>query len=176
MFTWLKKRTQGLQPDSDRMKIYFAADHAGFQLKNLLHVYVRDELGYETEDCGAYEFQEADDYPVFIQKAARAVSRDPDSTRAIILGGSGEGEAMAANRVEGVRAAVYYGGPTEILTLSRTHNNANALSLGARFMSEADAKEAVRLWLTTPFSGEERHARRIHAIDTPELYEPEKDW
>lgn len=140
--------------------IYFAADHAGFDLKNTLLAYVRDELGYAVEDCGAHELAPEDDYPPIIADAARAVSNDPVGTRAIILGGSGQGEAIAANRHVNVRAAVYYGGNPEIVALSREHNNANILSLGARFLTEDEAKAAVALWLATPFSNEPRHQRR----------------
>ena len=144
------------------MKVYFATDHAGFELKNTLLAYVEEELGFETEDCGAYELDETDDYPVFIKKAAEVVSDDPENRRAIILGGSGEGEAMVANKFAYVRAAVYYGGTLDIVSLSREHNNANVLSLGARFLSPEEAKKAVELWLSTAFSGEERHVRRIN--------------
>ncbi len=146
------------------MKVYFATDHAGFELKNALIAYVRDELGFEVEDCGALEYDAEDDYPELIRSAAHAISNQT-SDKAIILGGSGQGEAIVANRYNAVRAAVYYGGPTEIVKLSREHNDANVLSLGARFLSEEEARAAVSLWLTTPFSGEERHARRIKAID-----------
>lgn len=147
------------------MKIYFAADHAGFELKEAIMEYVRDELGYEIEDCGAYEYDEADDYPELIAKAARAVSDAPDAARAIVFGKSGQGEAMAANRFPRVRAAVFYGGSHAIVTLSREHNDANVLSLGAGFLNEDEAREAVGLWLNTEFTGEERHARRIRALD-----------
>lgn len=146
------------------MSILFSSDHAGFELKNTLVAFVRDELRLEAEDMGAYTLDSADDYPDFIAPVARRVSEDPKNTRAIILGGSGEGEAVVANRFEGVRAAVYYGGAPEIVRLSREHNDANVLSLGARFLSEEEAKEAVRTWLTTPFSEEERHKRRIEKI------------
>ena len=94
------------------------------------------------------------------------VKKDKNSnTKAIILGGSGQGEDMVANKFEGVRAAEYYGGNLEIVKLSREHNDANVLSLGARFLSLEEAKEAVKLWLETPFSNEERHARRISEIE-----------
>jgi ribose 5-phosphate isomerase B len=146
------------------MKIYFASDHAGFEMKNTLMEFVK-ELGFEVEDCGAYELNPEDDYPEFIKKAAQAVSENPEDSKAIILGGSGQGEAMAANRFPNVRAAVFYGGPKEVIMLSRGHNDANILSLGARFLSLDEAKEAVRLWLETPFSGEERHRRRIKEIN-----------
>ncbi|HEX4799354.1 MAG TPA: RpiB/LacA/LacB family sugar-phosphate isomerase [Candidatus Paceibacterota bacterium] len=148
------------------MKIYFATDHAGFALKEILLPYVRDVLGYEVEDCGAFLYDEGDDYPEYIRIAARHVAQNPDGCRAIILGGSGQGEAMVANRHGGVRATVYYGGNQEIITLSREHNDANVLSLGARFLSPEDAKDVVRTWLSLPFSEEERHIRRIHTIDT----------
>lgn len=143
------------------MTIYFGTDHAGFELKNSILAYVRDELGYAVVDCGALEYNGEDDYPEFIRKAAEAVAVDPERTRALIFGGSGQGEAMVANKLPHVRATVYYGGAPEIVTLSREHNDANVLSLGARFLSIADAKEAVRVWLSTSFSGEERHVRRL---------------
>lgn len=143
------------------MTIYLAADHAGYELKNALVAYLRDELSYTVEDCGAHEYDEADDYPPIIKRAIEAVSQNPDTDRAIILGGSGQGEAMVANRTPNIRAAVYYGGLVEIVRLSRAHNDANVLSLGARFITEADAKETVRMWLTTDFSGDKRHIRRL---------------
>lgn len=147
------------------MKIYFASDHAGYELKNALMEMVSDELGLAVEDCGAYEYDETDDYPDFVKVAAGAVSSDPEESLAIILGGSGQGEAIVANRFPNVRAAVYYGGPLDIVTLSREHNDANVLSLGARFITEEEAREALRLWLDTPFSGDERHDRRLEKID-----------
>ena len=147
------------------MKVYFATDHAGFALKEALVPFVRDELRYDIVDLGASEFKEDDDYPALIRPAAEAVHRDPGNALAIILGGSGQGEAVVANRHIGVRAAVFYGGPEDIITLSREHNDANVLSLGARFISIDDAKAAVKLWLSTRFSGEARHIRRIHDID-----------
>ena len=150
------------------MKIFFGTDHAGFALKEALVTFVRDELGHEVEDMGAHAYDEEDDYPDFAGKvAARVGGAD---TRGIIfgiiLGGSGEGESMTANRFKSVRAAVYYGGTLDIVRLSREHNDANVLSLGARFISEAEAKSAVRVWLDTPFGGEERHVRRITKMDT----------
>jgi ribose 5-phosphate isomerase B len=146
------------------MKIYFGADHAGFELKNKLVAYVRDELGYDTEDLGAHVLDEDDDYPDFIAPVAERVSKDPEGARGIVLGGSGQGEAMVANKFPGVRAAVFYGGDKKIITLSREHNDANILALGARFLGESEAKEAVKLWLETPFSGEERHVRRLEKM------------
>jgi ribose 5-phosphate isomerase B len=146
------------------MKIYFAADHAGFEMKNMLLEYAK-ELGYEVEDCGAYELDPNDDYPEFVKKAAQKVSEDPKSNKAIILGGSGQGEDMVADKFENVRSAEYYGGNIEIVRLSREHNDSNILSLGARFLKEDEAKEAVKMWLETPFSHEERHERRIENIE-----------
>ena len=160
------------------MRIYFAADHAGFELKNQLLSYVRT-LGHEPEDCGAHTFDVTDDYPPLIALAARKLSLDVGSgveSRAVVIGASGQGEAMVANRFKGVRSALYYGAPSkkqtdaagkelDMLESSRRHNNANALSLGARFLSEHEAQETVRKWLETPFSNEERHARRVRQID-----------
>jgi ribose 5-phosphate isomerase B len=151
------------------IKVYFASDHAGFEMKNALVVYVRDELGHEIEDVGAREFDAGDDYPPIIAVAARSLAQDLKEGRdakAIILGGSGQGEAIIANRFAGVRAVVYYGGQPEIIRLSREHNDANVLSLGARFMGVDDAKKIVREWLTTDFSKEERHMRRVAEIET----------
>ena len=118
------------------MIIHIATDHAGLELKEKVKSYL-SKLDYEVFDHGAYEYDALDDYPDFIFPCAEAVSNDPNS-KGIILGGSGQGEAMAANRVKGVRAAVFYNGPDEIIKLSRQHNDANILSLGARFMSDQE--------------------------------------
>lgn len=150
------------------MNIYIATDHAGYELKNKLVPFI-EELGHTVIDCGADEYSEMDDYPDFIRKAAlevsKAVDNDKSTSRAIIVGGSGQGEAMVANRAKGVRAMVYYGGDIEIVRLGREHNDANILSLAARFISEEEAKVAVQTFLETPFSEEERHIRRIKKIE-----------
>lgn len=143
--------------------IYLATDHAGYRMKEKIKEWLA-EWGYEFEDMGAEEYNESDDYPDFIYPAAKVVAHDPENSKAIILGGSGQGEAMVANRYRGVRATVYYGGDKEIIKLSREHNDANVLSLGARFLSEEEAKTAIKLWLETPFSNEERHKRRIKKL------------
>ena len=145
------------------MKIHFGTDHAGFALKEKLKTYVT-ELGHEAIDHGAFSENPTDDYPDFIAPAAKAVSEDSGS-RGIILGGSGEGEEIVANRFPHVRAVEFYGGNLEIVKVAREHNDANILSLGARFVSEEEARQAVKIFLETPFSGEERHARRIEEID-----------
>ena len=144
------------------MKIHLATDHAGLELKEKVKLYLSD-LNYEVIDHGAYEYDALDDYPDFIFPCANAVSNDPES-KGIILGGSGQGEAMAANRVKGVRAAVFYNGPDEIIKLSRQHNNANILSLGARFMSEEEMFKIIEVWLSTDFESG-RHQRRIEKLD-----------
>jgi len=146
------------------MKIYLASDHAGFELKEKI-AKMLIEAGLEVIDKGAHELNPKDDYPGFMRLAAEPLTKEKDA-RAIVLGGSGQGEAMAANRFKGVRAAIYYGGSLDIIKLSREHNDANVLSLGARFLSEDEAKTAVKLWLETKFSGDERHKRRINALDT----------
>ena len=144
------------------MKIYIAADHAGFNLKNYLKIQLLAD-GHDIEDCGAFDFDPLDDYPDFIIPAAEKVANQPNS-RGIIIGGSGQGEAMAANRIQGVRAAVYYDGPIDIVKLSRLHNNANILSLGARFLSVERATEILNIWLEEKFEGE-RHENRINKLD-----------
>ena len=146
------------------MKIYFASDHAGFEMKKTLVGFVK-ELGFDVEDLGPYELNPEDDYPEFVEKAAQKVSEDSENARAVILGGSGQGEAIVANRFPNVRAVVFYGGSREVIKLSREHNDANILSLGAKFLKLEDAQEAVKLWLETKFSGEERHKRRIKEIE-----------
>lgn len=142
------------------MKIYIAADHAGFYLKKTLIQYLGVK-GIEVEDCGAFEMNEADDYPDFIIPCAQKVAVDKESA-GIVIGGSGQGEAIAANKVKGVRAAVFYGGNLQIPKLAKEHNNANVLSLGARFMSSDDAKKAVTAWLDAKF--EARHKKRLDKI------------
>ena len=144
------------------MIIHIATDHAGLELKEKVKSYL-SKLDYEVIDHGAYEYDALDDYPDFIFPCAEAVSNDPNS-KGIILGGSGQGEAMAANRVKGVRAAVFYNGPDEIIKLSRQHNNANILSLGARFMSDQEMYKIIELWLSTDFESG-RHKRRIEKLD-----------
>jgi ribose 5-phosphate isomerase B len=144
------------------MIIHIATDHAGLELKEKVKSYL-SKLDYEVIDHGAYEYDALDDYPDFIFPCAEAVSNDPNS-KGIILGGSGQGEAMAANRVKGVRAAVFYNGPDEIIKLSRQHNNANILSLGARFMSDQEMYKIIGLWLSTDFESG-RHKRRIEKLD-----------
>ncbi len=147
------------------MKIYFATDHGGYEMKEALASFVEKELGYTVADMGAHQLDASDDYPDFIQLAAQEVSHDPGGSLGIILGGSGQGEAMVANRFPNVRCTTYYGGSLDIIKLSREHNSANMLSLGARFMTLDEAKEAVKLWLETSFSEEERHLRRIKKIE-----------
>ena len=143
-------------------KIYLASDHAGFKLKTSIKAWLESQ-GYEVVDKGAHTYNKPDDYPDFITPAAKAVSRDKGS-RGIISGYSGQGEAIAANRIKGVRAVVYYSSSTKAIKFSREHNDANVLSIGAGFVSEAEAKRAIRLWLSTPFSKAPRHKRRIRKL------------
>ena len=142
--------------------IYLASDHAGFELKKVIKEYLKG-FGTGVADKGAFQMDLDDDYPDFVILAAQKVAQDPKNNRGIIFGGSGQGEAIAANKVKGIRAVVYYGGSLDAVKLSRTHNDANILSLGARFLTEEQAKEAVRLWLETAFEGG-RHERRIAKI------------
>jgi len=144
-------------------KILIASDHAGFELKRVLIPYLI-ELGYEVEDKGPFEYHSEDDYPDFIAPVAEEVSRNSE-VKAIIIGGSGQGEALVANRFKGVRAVVYYAHNLNLIKLSREHNDSNVLSLGACFLSEKETKEAVKLWLETGFSGEPRHLRRLQKIN-----------
>jgi ribose 5-phosphate isomerase B len=160
------------------MKIYLATDHTGIELKNKVKDFLEKE-GYDPIDCGAYEYDKYDDYPDWISKAAEKVSENP-SDRGIIFGGSGQGEAMVANKFRNVRCALFYTpalptqavniegdkstDPFEILKLTREHNQANMLSIGFRFVKDEDVYRAIKVWLTTPDPTEERHKRRVEKI------------
>ena len=141
------------------MRVHIATDHAAFELKNYLVDRLK-EAGHEVVDHGAHEYDALDDYPPFVLPCAEAVVAE--GTLGIVLGGSGNGEQMAANKVKGVRAALAYN--PEIARLTREHNDANILSLGGRMQSLEEAWEMVEAFLNTPFSGEERHQRRIDML------------
>jgi ribose 5-phosphate isomerase B len=143
--------------------IYLATDHRGFELKEKIKRWLT-EWGHEHKDMGAFEYNKDDDYPDFISKAAEKVSEDPDNSKAIVLGSTGEGEAIDANKFKNVRAVVFYGGLDEIVKLTKEHNDSNILSLGASFIDDFSARAMIKLWLDTKFTGEERHKRRIEKI------------
>lgn len=161
------------------MKIALSTDHAGYEQLQQLQGYLVS-LGHECINFGPNEYSPGDDYPDFIKPAARSVANG-DCEVGIIFGGSGEGEAICANRFPGIRCGVFYGTAAplgvidatgavaqdkfEILRLNRQHNHANMLSLAGRFLSQETIQQAVRIWLETPFSQEERHVRRIHKLD-----------
>src|SRR4030067_3013162 len=160
------------------MKIYIASDNGGFHLKKQLFQYLKVKE-FEVEDCGAYELDETDDYPDFIIPCAQKVSGDKESL-GIVIGGSGQAEAIAANKARGARAGVFYGpilphgaadvtgrisrDAYEMVKLTRMHNNANFLSLGARFLTGDEAKKAVCAFLDNKFEGG-RHERRIEKME-----------
>jgi len=161
------------------MRVAITTDHAGFEALKELKVFI-ESLGHECVDFGPTTFDAEDDYPDFMFPAAKAVASG-DCERGIIMGGSGNGEAMAANRINGVRCALFYSpaiakepidaeghmsdDPYEIVKLSRQHNDANVLSLSGRFLSLHEMKMAIQIWFETPFTGAERHARRIAKLD-----------
>jgi ribose 5-phosphate isomerase B len=149
------------------MKILLATDHAGFELKNKIKDFLIHE-GIDFEDMGASVYDKEDDYPKYMVPTAMRVVSDPENTRAVIFGKSGNGEAMVSNRFPGVRAAVYHGKNLEIVRLSREHNDANILSIAAGFVDEEEAKEAVKIWIATKFSGDPRHIRRNEMLDNIE--------
>lgn len=148
----------------ERLTIHLATDHAGFDHKNQVREWLESE-NFSVIDHGATELDPQDDFPVFIAEAARAVSNNRAINCAIIFGGSGQGEAMMANRFKGVRATVYYGGSPDIITLSRQHNNANVLSIGARFVSVDDAKRVIWDWLHAKPLSDEKYHRRNQQLD-----------
>jgi ribose 5-phosphate isomerase B len=142
------------------MKIHLGCDHAGFELKNVLKTHLTQN-SHEVIDHGALEYDALDDYPAFCIAAAQAVAADPDSL-GIVIGGSGNGEQIAANKVIGVRAALTWSKQTA--QLAREHNNANVMGLGARMHSEAEAIEIVETFIQTKFSQDARHIRRIDQL------------
>lgn len=148
------------------MKIYIGSDHAGYELKEKLKSYIQS-LNIEVVDKGAFTLDNEDDYPDFIIPVAEAVVKESKSL-GIIIGGTGEGEQISANKIDGIRAIEFYGGNLEIVKLGREHNNANILSLGARFITEDEAKNAIILFMNTPFTNDERHVRRINKINEEE--------
>lgn len=149
------------------MKCFIASDHAGFELKRQLIPYL-EENGIEVIDKGPFNYVAGDDYPDWIALAAAEVSEQPQNTWAIVIGLSGQGEAIAANKFKNVRAGVYYGGPEEILKLLREHNDCNVLSLGAKFLTLEEAQKAVDIWIESQFSNDERHIRRLKKIEALE--------
>ena len=145
------------------MKIILATDHAGFEMKEYIKSLL-EEKGHSVDDVGAHAHDPDDDYPVYMKEAAGKVAAD-ENVFGVVFGGSGQGEAIVMNRMPGVRAIVYPAPDISLVKLGREHNNANVLSLGARFLSNEQAEEAVLLFLSTPFPGEERHVRRVASID-----------
>ena len=143
------------------MKIALGSDHAGFKRKEAVKKLLQD-LGHEVIDKGAFNDQQSD-YPTYCRPAAEAIITG-EADRAIVFGGSGNGEAIVANRVKGVRCALCYS--VETARLGRQHNNANCISIGERQVSEELALEIVKTWLDTPFEGG-RHQHRIDLIDAP---------
>jgi ribose 5-phosphate isomerase B len=146
------------------MRVHLGSDHAGFELKERL-VQRLGELGHEAVDHGPEQYDGVDDYPPFVLRAAEGVAADPGSL-GIVIGGSGNGEAIAANKVAGVRCALAHSEDTA--RLGREHNDANVVSIGARMHDEATAVRLVELFLQTPFSQDLRHERRIAMISSYE--------
>jgi ribose 5-phosphate isomerase B len=142
------------------VRVYLGSDHAGFELKTRLIEWLAS-AGHEPVDCGPETYVQDDDYPVYVMRAAHSVAGDPGSF-AIVIGGSGNGEQMAANKIRGIRAALAW--TDETAQLARRHNDANVLSLGARMYTIDEAVGFARVFISTPFSGEPRHARRLAMI------------
>ena len=142
------------------MHVHIGTDHAGFELKNRLVTVLRSK-GHEVTDHGAHEYDALDDYPPFCTDVGEAVVADPASL-GVVIGGSGNGEQIAANKVAGVRAALVWNEDTA--RLAREHNDANVISVGARQHSEEELEALIDLFLAEPFSGEERHQRRIDLV------------
>ena len=143
------------------MRVHIGGDHAAYDLKSILVTFLQHQ-GYDVVDHGPDHLDAQDDYPVAVLRAAEAVSGDPGSF-GIVLGGSGNGEQMAANKVRGIRAALAYN--VELARLARTHNDAQVLSIGARMNEVEEATAMVEAFLTTPFSGDQRHARRLAMVE-----------
>ncbi|MBP2708310.1 ribose-5-phosphate isomerase [Microbispora sp. RL4-1S] len=147
------------------MRVYIGADHAGYELKNHLVMWLKGQ-GHDVVDCGPFVYDAEDDYPPFVLRAAVGVAEDPGAL-GVVIGGSGNGEQIAANKVRGVRAALAWS--EETARLGREHNDANVISLGARMHTPEEAARFTEIFLATPFSGAERHARRIRQLAGYEL-------
>ena len=146
------------------MRVHIGGDHAAYELLGTLVEFLEAE-GHEVTNHGPHTYDAEDDYPVFVLRAAEAVAADPESL-GVVLGGSGNGEQMAANKVRGIRAALCYN--TELAELAREHNNAQVISIGARMNTAEEAREMVRTFLATPFSQAPRHVRRINMVSAYE--------
>ncbi len=152
------------------MKIAIASDHAGFELKKYF-ISLLEEMGLEITDFGPLLYDENDDYPDYVKSVGEYISKNhnPEEYRGIIIGGSGQGENICANRFENVRSILVYGNDFDlnqnIVKLTREHNDANVISFAARFIEEKEAGELLKIWLSEKFSGDERHIRRIDKID-----------
>ncbi|MFI0896841.1 ribose-5-phosphate isomerase [Streptomyces sp. NPDC020983] len=142
------------------MRVYLGSDHAGFELKNHLVEWLTAN-GHEPVDCGPHVYDALDDYPPFCLRAAERTAADAGSL-GVVIGGSGNGEQIAANKVRGVRSALAWSEQTA--QLAREHNDANVLSIGGRMHTQEEAVRFVELFLTTPYSHEERHQRRIDML------------
>ncbi|WP_026416180.1 ribose-5-phosphate isomerase [Actinomadura oligospora] len=142
------------------MRVFLGSDHAGYELKEHLVDWLKNN-GHEPVDCGAFVYDAVDDYPPFVLRAAQRTVAEPGSL-GIVIGGSGNGEAIAANKIKGARAALVFSDDTA--RLAREHNDANIISLGARQYSVEDATRFVELFLGTPYSKEPRHTRRIKML------------
>jgi ribose 5-phosphate isomerase B len=142
------------------VRLYLGSDHAGFELKSRLIEWLTQQ-GHEPVDCGPAGYQDGDDYPPYVMKAAACAIADPGSL-GIVIGGSGNGEQIAANKIKGVRAALAWS--EETAKLARRHNDANVLSMGARMQPIEVAIGFARIFIETEFSGESRHARRLDEI------------
>ncbi len=147
--------------------IYLASDHRGYEVKEKIKQWL-GEWKMEFQDMGPLEYDPKDDYPDFVHRAAQKVSADPEHSVAIVLGHTGQGEAIVANKYKRVRAVVYYGGQPEMVKLTKEHNHANVLALSATFLREAEMKDAIKLWFDTKFTFEERHVRRLKEIEQVE--------
>jgi len=143
-------------------KIYISGDHAGFKLKGKLKPWL-EKKGFTVKDFGPHKYNKNDDYPDFVIPMAKAISKNKN-IMGIIIAGSGQGEAIAVNKIKGIRAALYHGGNPKIVKVTREHNNSNVLSFGSRFVTENEAKKAIDIFLKTPF-GKGRHRRRLKKIE-----------
>lgn len=145
--------------------VYIASDHAGYELKENILTHFKDHNLYEFINMGPFIYNEDDDYPQTLAALCQKCTSEKTSF-GIVIGGSGTGEAIVVNKYPHTRCALWYGGNTDIIKLSRSHNDSNVLSLGARFISADEAYDAVSLFLETPFSNEPRHQRRVAQVNT----------